>query len=120
MLSRQKYLQLSRYYLNLVLLRLNLLLQNWGKYIYKSPVSDEIPAKLVQEKGATLRSEIHNPINSLRNRKIYLISERSLLLYQLNENGVKTYCSYYRGILLSAPYKILSNSLLSKLSPYVD
>jgi hypothetical protein len=35
--------------------------------------------------------------------------------------GDKTDCSNYRGIpLLSTSYKIASNTLLSKLSPYVD
>jgi hypothetical protein len=37
------------------------------------------------------------------------------------KKGDKTDCSNYQGIsLLSTSYKILSNNLLSKLSPYVD
>jgi hypothetical protein len=37
------------------------------------------------------------------------------------KNGDKTDCNNYRGIsLLSISYKLLSNTLLSRLSPYTD
>jgi hypothetical protein len=39
----------------------------------------------------------------------------------VRKHGDKTGCSNYRGIsLLSTSYKILSNILLSRLSPYID
>jgi hypothetical protein len=39
----------------------------------------------------------------------------------IHKNGDKTECSSYRGVsLLSTSYKILSNILLARLTPYAD
>jgi hypothetical protein len=39
----------------------------------------------------------------------------------VHKKGDKTDCSIYRGVsLISTSYKILSNILLSRLSPYID
>jgi hypothetical protein len=81
----------------------------------KSPASDQI---LTEYEYYCLRST--NSLILFGIRKNCLISERSLLFY-LHKKGEKTDCNYYRGIsLLSASYKILSNILLSRLSPYID
>jgi sorting nexin-29 len=42
------------------------------------------------------------------------------LVLPIHKKGDKTECSSYRGILLPASYKILSNILLSRLIPYAE
>jgi hypothetical protein len=43
------------------------------------------------------------------------------IILPVHEKGDKTDCNNYHGIsLLSTSYKILSNVLLSRLSPYID
>jgi hypothetical protein len=43
------------------------------------------------------------------------------IIVPVQKKGNKTDCSNYRGIsLLSTSYKMLSNILLSRLSPYID
>jgi hypothetical protein len=42
------------------------------------------------------------------------------IIVPVNKWGDKTDCNIYQGISPSASYKILSNILLSRLSPYVD
>jgi hypothetical protein len=62
MLGRYKYAQLSRYYLNQVLLRLKLLLQSW-KSINRQV--DQIPPALIQAGGEILQSEIYRLMNCI-------------------------------------------------------
>jgi hypothetical protein len=87
---------------------------------YKSPGSDEIPAELIQAGNETLLSVIHKLINSVWNKEKCLISGRSLLLYQFTKRVTKMTNNYCGISLLSTSYKILSNILLSRLSPYID
>jgi hypothetical protein len=43
------------------------------------------------------------------------------IIVPIHKTGDKTDCNNYRGIsLLSTSYKIVSNILLSRLSPYID
>ena len=65
---------------------------------HKSPGTDQIPAELFKAGSRTIRSEIHKLINAIWKREE---------------------CSNYTGTsLLSTTYKILSNILLSWLTPY--
>ena len=86
---------------------------------HKSPGIDQIQVELIKAGGRTNHSEIHNIMNSVLNKE-ELPEEWSQSLYIFIRRAIK-HCSNYRGIsLLSATYKILSNTLLSKLIPYAE
>jgi hypothetical protein len=88
---------------------------------YKSPGTDQNPAELIQAGGNTLRSESHKLINCIWNKEELPEQWKEPITVPIYKKGDKTDCSNYRGIsLLSTLYKILSNILLSRLTPYVD
>jgi hypothetical protein len=87
---------------------------------YKSPGSDQILAELIQTGSETLRCEI-KLITSILNKEDLPDQCKESIIVPVYKKGDKTDCSNYRGIsLLSTSYKILSNILLSRLSPYID
>jgi hypothetical protein len=91
------------------------------KYEYKSPGSDQIPAEQIQAGGEMLLSVIHKLINSIWNKEQLPDQCKEPITVPIHKMGDKTNCNNYRGIsLLSTSYNILSNILLSRLSPYVD
>jgi hypothetical protein len=88
---------------------------------YKSPGVDQIPAELIQAGQETLRSEIHKLNKLIWNREELPHQWKESIMVPINKNGDKTVCSNYRSIsLLSTSYKILSNILLTRLTPYAD
>jgi hypothetical protein len=85
---------------------------------YKSPGIDQSPAELIQAGGNTLHSEIHKLINCIWNKEELPEQWKESIIVPIYKKGDKTDCSNYRGIsLLLTSYKILSNSLLSRLTP---
>jgi hypothetical protein len=87
---------------------------------YKSPGTDHIPTKLIKARGRTIFSEVHKLINSIRN-KDKLPEQWKESIVPIYKKGDKTDCSNYRGIsLLSTTYKILSNILMSRLTPCAE
>ena len=63
--------------------------------------------------------EIHKLITSIQKERLPEEWKESIIV-AIHKNRDKTDCSNYRGILLlPTTYKILSNSLLSRLIPYV-
>jgi hypothetical protein len=87
---------------------------------YKSPGIGLILAELIQAGGETLRSVIHKLINSIWDKDEFTDQRKNSIIVPIYEKGNKTDCSNYHGILLlSASYKILSNAILSRLSPCV-
>jgi hypothetical protein len=56
---------------------------------YKSPGTDQIPAKLVKTGGETLYSEINTLICSMWNKEECHSSGRNLLLYQFIKRGMR-------------------------------
>jgi hypothetical protein len=88
---------------------------------YKSPGIDQIPAELIQAGGETLRSDIHKIIKLIWNKEELLHQWKESIVVPIHQKDDKTDCSNYRGIsLLSTSYKILSNILLARLTPYAD
>jgi hypothetical protein len=88
---------------------------------YKSPDSDQIPAELIQAGGEILLSAVHKLINSVWNKEELPDQWKESMIVTIHKKGDKTDCNNYRGIsLVSTSYKILSNILLSSLSPYID
>jgi hypothetical protein len=88
---------------------------------YKSPGIDQIPAELIQAGGNTLLSEIHKLINCIWNKEELPEQWKESIIVPVYKKDDKTDCSNYQGIsLLSTSYQILSNILLSRLTPYVD
>jgi hypothetical protein len=85
---------------------------------YKSPGSDEIPAELHLAGGEILVSVIHKLITPIWNKKEMSAKWKESIIVTNHKVGDKTDCNNYSGIsLLSTSYKILSNILLSQLSP---
>jgi hypothetical protein len=88
---------------------------------YKSPGVDQIPAELIQAGGETLHSEINKLIKLIWNKEELPHQWKESVMVPIHRKGGKTDCSNYRGIsLLSTSYKILSNILLARLTPYAD
>jgi hypothetical protein len=87
---------------------------------YKSPGTDNIPAELIKAGGETLYSEIHRLICCIWNKEELPQQWKEFIIVSIYKKGDKTDCNNYRGIsLLSTAYKILSNLLLARLTPYV-
>jgi hypothetical protein len=88
---------------------------------YKSPGVDQIPAELIPAGGETLHSKIHKLIKLIWNKEELPHQWKDSIVVPVHKTGDKTDCSNYRGIpLLSTSYKIVSNILLSRLTPYAD
>jgi hypothetical protein len=68
-----------------------------------------------------LLSAIHELINSVWNKEELPDQWKESIIVPIHKKDDKTDCNNYCGIsLLSASYKILSNILPSRLSPYID
>jgi hypothetical protein len=93
-----------------------------GKFkSYKSPGTDQIPAELIKVGGKTLCSEVHKLICSVWNKEELPQQWKESIFVPVHKKGDKTDCNNYRGIsLLSTAYKILSNVLLTRLTPHVS
>jgi hypothetical protein len=89
--------------------------------MYNSPGVDQIPAELIQAGGETLCLEIHKLIKFIWNKEQLPHQWKESIVVPNHKKGDKTDCSNYRGLSLpSTSYKILSNILLSRLTPYAD
>jgi hypothetical protein len=88
---------------------------------YKSPGTDQILTKLIKAGGEMLCSEIHKLICSTWNKEELPQQWKESIIIPIHEKVDKTDCNNYQGIsLLSTAYKILSDILLARLTPYVN
>ncbi|KAJ4446470.1 hypothetical protein ANN_13166 [Periplaneta americana] len=88
---------------------------------YKSPGIDQIPAELIQEGESALSNEIYKLVLAILEKEIVPEQWKESIIVPIFKKGDKTNCSNFRGIsLLLTSYKILSNILLRRLTPYVD
>jgi hypothetical protein len=88
---------------------------------YKSPGTDHIPSEMIKAGGETLYSEIHGLIYSIWNEEELPQQRKESIIVPVYKKGDKTDCISYRGIsILSTAYKILSNVLMARLTPYVN
>jgi hypothetical protein len=78
------------------------------------------PAELIQAGEETLRSEIHKPIKLIWNTELpHQLTESTVT--PIHKKGDINDCSNYQSIsLLLNSNKILSISLLCRLTPYAD
>jgi hypothetical protein len=85
----------------------------------KSPSTDQIPVEMIKVGNMTIHFEIHKLINSIWNEEELPEEWKVSITVPICKKGDKTDCCNYSGIsLLSSTHKILSNILLSKLTPY--
>jgi hypothetical protein len=78
-------------------------------------------AELHQAGGETFVSVFHKLITTIWNKEEMPDQWKESIIVPIHKTGDKTDCNNYGGIsLLSISYKILSNILLSRLSPYID
>ena len=88
---------------------------------HKSQGTDQIPAELIKAGGKTIRCEIHKIIISIWNKEELAKEWRESIILPVYKKCDKTDSSNYRGIsLLPTMYKIVSNILLSRLTPYTE
>jgi hypothetical protein len=71
--------------------------------------------------GRIICSEFHKLNNSIWNKEELPEEWKEPIIVPIYKKGDKTNCNNYRGIsLLSSTYNILSNILLSRLTPYAE
>ena len=88
---------------------------------HKSPGIDQIQAELFKAGSMTLNSEIHKVSHSIWNKEELPEECKESIIVPNYKKGDKTDCGNYRGILLlSNTYKVFSNILLSRLTPYAE
>jgi len=86
---------------------------------HKSPDIDEIRAESFKAGGGTICGEIHKLITSIWKKEKLPEEWKESIIVPIHKKEDKADCNNYRGISrLPTTYKILSNILLSRLTPY--
>jgi hypothetical protein len=93
----------------------------WNLEMYKSKDNNQIPAELMEAGGEILCSERYRLIRSIWNKDELPQLLKESITVPIHKMGDKTDGKNYRRIsLLSTAYKILSNILPARLTPYVN
>jgi len=88
---------------------------------HKSPDIDQTEAELFKAGSRTLNSEIHKVIHSIWNKEELPEDWKESIIAPIYTKGDKTDCGNYMGISpLPNTYKVFSNVLLSRLTPYAE
>ena len=88
---------------------------------HKSPGIDQIPVELIMEGGRTIHYQIHKLTLSISNKEELPEEWKESIIVPIHKKGDKTDCNNYSGMsLLPTTYKILSNVLILKLTPYAQ
>jgi hypothetical protein len=83
---------------------------------HKSPSIDQIPAQLIKAECRTIYS-----INSIWNKEELPEQWKESLIVPIYKKGYKTDCRNYSVIsVFTTTYKIVSNILLSRLTPFAE
>jgi hypothetical protein len=83
--------------------------------------TEQFPTELIQARGEILWSKIHKLINYISNEEELPDQWKKSIIVSVYKKSDKTeYSNYHRISLLSASYKMLSNILLSRLSPNIN
>jgi len=87
----------------------------------KSSGIEQMPPEMIKAGGRTIHYQIHKHIISIWNKEELPKEWKQSIIVPIYRNGDKTNCSNYTAIsLLTATYTILSNILLSRLTPYAE
>jgi len=93
----------------------------WKAKRHKYPSTDPIPVELIKVGGTTIHFEIHKLTNSVWYKEKFPEQWKEFIIAPIYKKGDKRGCSNYTGkSLLSTTYKILSNILLSRFTPYAE
>ena len=88
---------------------------------HKSSGIGQIPTELIKAGGRTFRYEIHKLIISIWNKEELPEEWKESVIVPIYKWGDKTDCANYRAVSLSpTTHNILSNILLSRLTPYAE
>ena len=88
---------------------------------HKSPGIDQILAELIKAGGRTIHCEINKLIISIWNKEELTEDWKESIIIPIYKKGDRKYFNNYKGIsLLPTTHIILSNILLSWLTPYAE
>jgi len=88
---------------------------------YKSQGTDQIPAEFIKAGSRIIRYEIRTLIISIWNKEELPEEWKESIIVPICKRSDKTDCSNCRGTSVLPPtYRILSNILLSRLTPYTE